>query len=90
LLARQLWPVLWLVFPFASGSVVQTSVPTWRASTNRKSQSASVLYDVQNVRAPPPPGTVTVRDRLLNDTSAIWEYAYESPVCGSNGPPGRS
>src|SRR5690606_16703332 len=48
----QLLPVSWLVWPFASGSVVQSSPPAVRASTMRKSQSASVSYDVQKVSSP--------------------------------------
>ena len=54
-------PVLWLVWPLASGSVVQLSPPGVRASTNMKSQSCSVSYEVQNVRSPPPAGTAISR-----------------------------
>ena len=57
----QLWPVSVVVCPLASGSVVQSSPPGVRASTNRWSQSASVSYDVQNVSDPPPAGTATSR-----------------------------
>ena len=49
-----------------------------------------MLYDVQNERLPPPAGTVIVRESRLYETSAICEYTYWLPVCGSNGPPGRS
>ena len=66
-------PVLWLVLPFSSGSVVQSSPPGVRASTNRKSQSCSVSYEVQNVRSPPPAGTAISRVRRLYATSEICE-----------------
>ena len=51
--AGQLWPVSVVVWPLASGSVVQSSPPGVRASTNRWSHSGSVSYDVQNVIDPP-------------------------------------
>ena len=35
-------PVFWVVCPFWSGNVVQSSCPTVWASTNMKSQSSSV------------------------------------------------
>src|SRR5690349_11285039 len=55
-----------------------------------KSQSGSVSYDVQKSTVAPPAGTLIVCLSRLYDTSAICEYAYPPPVCGSNGPPGRS
>ena len=57
--------MLWLVCPFASGSVVQSFWPTVWASTNVKSQSGSVSREIQNERLPPPAGTVIVRVRRL-------------------------
>ena len=57
----QLWPVAVVVCPLASGSVVQSSPPGVRASTNRWSHSASVSYDVQNVIDPPAAGTAISR-----------------------------
>ena len=57
--------MLWLVCPFASGSVVQSSWPTVCASTNVKSQSGSVSREIQNERLAPPAGTLIVRVRRL-------------------------
>src|ERR671910_481721 len=71
--AGQLWPVEVVVCPLASGSVVQSSPPGVRASTNRWSHAGSVSYDVQNVIDPPPAGTAISRVSLLYETSAICE-----------------
>ena len=47
-------PVAVVVCPLASGSVVQSVPPGVRASTNMKSQSGSVSYDVQKVNGTAP------------------------------------
>src|SRR4051794_21337408 len=73
-----------------SFSVVQSSWPTVWASTNMKSQSGSVSNEVQKSTVAPPAGTLIVCLSRLKETSAICEYAYALPVCGSKGPPGRS
>ena len=68
--------------PLASGSVVQSSVPAGRASTNTKSKNVSVSRSIQNDRPAPSGGTSMVRLSRLNAESPLWEYAYRSPVLG--------
>ena len=56
------------------------------ASTNTKSQSGSVLNEVQNDRLPlVAPRRSTVRVRRLYAWLRFCEVMYHDPVCGSNG-----
>ena len=57
----QLLPVLVVVCPLRSGSVVQLDVPTRCASTVKKSQSGSLLRTTWKVSRPPVAGTVKRR-----------------------------
>ena len=50
----------------------------------------SVSAETQKDMLAPPAGTAISRVRRLYETSPIWEYTYFEPVCGENGPPGRS
>src|SRR5690349_12014679 len=86
MLAAQLSPVSLVVSPPASGSVVQASVPTTCASTNMKSQPASVSNDVWNLsRAAVAAVRSTVLVSRLYDTSACPLHRYQSPSYGSYG-----
>ena len=49
------------VWPFRSGSVVQSFVPAVRASTKKKSQLGSVSRVTQKDTFAPPLGTLIVR-----------------------------
>ena len=70
------------VWPFTSGSVVQSSWPTVCASTNTKSQFGSVSRVIQNERVAPPAGTEIVRASRLYDVSPFCEMANCVPVRG--------
>ncbi len=69
-----------LVWPFRSWSVVQVGEPAACASTNTKSQFASVSRLIQKDMFAPPAGTAIVRASRLYDGWPTWEIANCVPV----------